>query len=183
MPLSGYSQQCHVTGALRLNGDEVTIDCYEQRASAWSTRSDTRPAPRSGDLATAAGFSDTYASSDRTAFFVGTAGDFTTTAVYDGYLWRDGDLQPIAEGERRVTRSEHGQVAEIALDAVDASGRALQATGSCVNSYRMVMPGFVFWCNGVNWVVDGEAMWGEDHDVPGAGGRAARHFHPADRAT
>jgi hypothetical protein len=40
--VSSYNQIYHVTGGLKLNGDELDIDCYELRGQFWGTRTDRR---------------------------------------------------------------------------------------------------------------------------------------------
>jgi hypothetical protein len=46
---SSYNQIYHVTGGLKLNGDELDIDCYELRGQFWGTRTDRRQVRRPDD--------------------------------------------------------------------------------------------------------------------------------------
>jgi hypothetical protein len=106
-------------------------------------------------------------------------GEEPTTTVHSGYLFRDGELQPIVEGTRTVTRrSDAGTVEAVEVDAVDAVGRTLHAVGSCVNHlYMRSTPSIALWLNGTEWTVGGERMWGQDQDVPG--GRVGRRVRAA----
>ncbi|WP_261574099.1 DUF7064 domain-containing protein [Frankia gtarii] len=177
-PVSGFTQICRVTGTISLNGDDLRVDCHELRAGFWGSRSDFRFPPLLTEPEHRANYSDTYAASARSAFLIGTAGQEPTTTAHSGYLLRDGDLQPIVEGTRTVTRrSSQGVVEELEVDAVDAAGRTLHAVGTCVNHlFMQSTPSIGLWNNATRWTVDGERMWGQDQDVPG--GRPARHPHP-----
>jgi hypothetical protein len=182
-PISGFTQLCRVTGSITLNGDTLAVDCHELRAGFWGGRSDLRFPPLPAPPERPMNYSDTYGASERTAFLVGTAGESPTTSVHSGYLLRDGELHPIVEGSRTVTRrSAQGWVEQLEVDAVDAKGRTLQAVGTCVNHlYMQATPAVALWNNGTEWVVDGERLWGTDQDVPG--GRMATRFRSTDMPT
>jgi hypothetical protein len=174
---TGFNQSCHVTGHIRLNGEGLDIDCYELRGCGWfPPRPDVRPAPRAADPEKVLAGGAAYAASAETAFMVHSVGTLSSTKVMDGYLLRDGRLQSIVEGERIVKSRDanRGSPAELIIDAVDDAGRSLHAVGTCVNRVLMqATPGMVAWACGTNWNVDGEDMWGEDHESPG---RPAGHF-------
>jgi len=175
---TSYFQPSRVTGSVRFRGEEVQVDCYELRGSAWGVRPDVRGRPRPADLAKAVGHADTYAASADTTFFIGTSGDLSTTTFHSGFFMRDRELQRIVEGRRTVRRSDSGHPESIEIEARDATGRSFRALGTCVNQMYIPMPSYVVWSNGVQWDVDGELMWGGDDDVPG--GRPARHLRSAD---
>jgi hypothetical protein len=175
---TSYFQPCQVTGSIGLNGDEVEVDCFELRASAWGVRPDYRPVPRPDDLTKAVGHADTYAASRDTTFFMGSAGDLKTTSCHSGFFMRDGEIARLVEGQRTVCRAESGLPEAIEVAATDAVGRQLRAVGTYVNQMHMPMPSYVLWSSGVQWNVDGEEMWGGDDDVPG--GRTARHVRSAE---
>ncbi len=173
--ISGFYQSTHVTGSIRLNGEDVDIDCYEVIGRAWGPRSDAHPTPRPQDPLKAVGGTDTYAVSPTSAFHVGTFGNLESTKVMAGYLHRDGQVEAVVDGDRSVTRrSERGQPEELTVAGVDAAGRTFEAIGTCVNRVLMqASPSVVCWVSGTQWVVNGEPMWGEDHE---AFGRPARHI-------
>jgi hypothetical protein len=177
---TSYFQPSRVTGTVELNGDELEVDCYELRGSAWDVRPDLRSPPRPDDLTKAVGHADTYGASAGTTFFMGSSGDLSTTSFHSGFFMRDGQIQRIVEGKRSVRRGVAGHPESIEIEARDAVGRTFRAVGTCVNQLYIPMPSYVMWSNGVQWDVDGEAMWGGDDDVPG--GRPARHFRPGDES-
>jgi hypothetical protein len=167
--VTSFNQLCHVTGFIRLNGEELAVDDYELRARAWSIRPDLRRAP----VADGVGIdrrvfaSDTFGASATSAFFVGTFGNGLVTTAHDGHLWRDGNLQPIVEAQRSVlSRSALGYPEGLLVEGVDAIGRAFRAVGTPKNRLFMPGNGFVVWSSGVSWMLDGELMWGKDEDVP-----------------
>jgi hypothetical protein len=180
-PVNGFTQICRVTGSISLNGDDLTVDCHELRAGFWGSRSDLRFPPLSARPEHPMNYSDTYGGSARSAFLVGTAGEEPVTTVHSGYLFRGGELQPIVDGTRTVTRrSDAGVVEAVEVDAVDAAGRTLHAVGSCVNHlYLRSTPSIALWTNGTEWTVDGERVWGQDQDVPG--GRVGRHMRASEK--
>jgi hypothetical protein len=174
---TSYFQPSRVIGSMRLNGDEVQVDCYELRGSAWNVRPDLRSPPRPDDLTRAIGHADTYAASTDTTFFMGSAGNLSTTSFHSGFFMRDGEIQQIVEGRRTVQRNDVGYTESIDVEAQDEAGRSFHAVGTCVNQLYIPMPSYAMWSNGVQWDVDGESMWGGDDDVPG--GRPARRLHPS----
>ena len=175
---TSYFQPSRVTGTVALNGDELPVDCYELRGSAWDVRPDLRSPPRPDDLTQAVGHADTYGASADTTFFMGSSGDLSTTRFHSGFFMRDGEIQRIVEGRRTVQRGVAGHPESIEIEARDATGRTFRAVGKCVNQLFIPMPSYTMWSNGVQWDLDGQAMWGGDDDVPG--GRPAHHFRPSD---
>jgi hypothetical protein len=171
---TSYFQPCHVSGSLEFNGDVIDVDGYELRGSAWGVRPDFRPPPHPDDPTKVVGHADTYAVSGETTFFMGSAGDLATTNAHSGFHMREGEVARIVDGQRMVTRTSSGVPDTIEVHATDALGRHLHAVGTYVNHMYMPMPSYVLWSNGVQWTIDGEALWGGDDDVPG--GRPARHL-------
>jgi hypothetical protein len=168
--LSSYNQLYRVTGVIRLNGDELDVDCCELRGQFWGTRSDARRAARPDLRSEQMGFSDTYAATPKTAFFIGTSGDHRRTEVHSGFLFKDGQLTQIVEGERTVTRSGRGYPMVITVSAMDEDGRRLHVVGRSANRFRLEgvpgIPNVGVWSSLMRWEVDGEIVWGKDDDVP-----------------
>jgi hypothetical protein len=176
--VDGSNQLGRVTGIIRLNGTELSVDCLEFRGRAWTNRSENRFAPFS-DTHEKLNYSDTYAVSPTTAFFVSTMGQPSRTDVLSGYLLRGGEAHSIASGERTVVREpSNGLPEEVIVEGIDDVGRAFRAVGTCVNHLQMAtVPGvpFPFWVCGTSWILDGEPAWGQDQDVPV--GRLGRQFN------
>jgi hypothetical protein len=175
--VDGSNQLGRVTGRIRLNGEESGVDCLQFRGRAWTVRGDSRFAPRQ-DGQEALFYSDTFAATENSAFFVSTMGNLVKTDVLNGYFFSDGEVVPISEGSRVVDRDPaKGYPTRITLEATDQAGRLVHAVGECVNHFRMAtVPGvpFPFWVSGTTWLIDGAPAWGEDQDVPV--GRPGRHF-------
>ena len=94
-----------------------------RRGSAWGVRPDLRPPPQPDDPAKVIGHADTYAVSGETTFFMGSAGDLTTTNAHSGFHMRDGEIARIVDGQRTVTRTSTGAPDTIEVRATDALGR------------------------------------------------------------
>src|ERR1700712_4763849 len=131
-------QPCHVTGSLRLNGEDLAVDCYELRGRGWGSRSDGRWPARPSSQADVMAFSDTYAMSPDISFLVATGGGLSATKVQSGFLFKDGELTAVVSGDRVVSRrSPLGQPEEVLLDLVDEAGRTVHAVGTCVNNQEI----------------------------------------------
>ena len=180
--VEGSNQLGHVSGVVRLNGDELTVDCEEFRGRAWTKRNENRLTPFS-DTDEKLDYSDTFAVSPTTTFFVSTMGKSSKTDVLSGYLLKGGEIHSVVSGKRTVTRDPaSGRPEEVLVEGTDDAGRTFYAVGTCVNHLLMAtVPGvsFPFWVCGTSWIIDGEPGWGEDQDVPV--GRLASGFKDSSR--
>jgi hypothetical protein len=178
--VDGSNQLGRVTGMIRLNSTELSVDCHEFRGRAWTSRSDNRLAPFS-DTDKKLDYSDTYAVSPTTTFFVSTMGEPSRTEILSGYLLSGGEAHAIVSGERTVTRQPaSGRPEEVIVEGTDDAGRTFRAVGTCLNHLLMAtVPGvpFPFWVCGTSWIINGEPGWGQDQDV--SVGRLGRRFDDA----
>jgi hypothetical protein len=168
--VTGYTQLCHVTGLMRLNGDELEIDSYEMRGCGWGPRSDARPSPRPVDPNQAISGAASYGASGNSAFMVHSYGTLDSGQVMDGFLLRDGRYHSVVSGQRTIVKrgAERGYPQEVIVEGVDDAGRSFRAVGTGVNRILMqATPGMISWACGMTWDLDGEQIWGEDHEAPG----------------
>jgi hypothetical protein len=180
--VAGSNQLGRVTGRINFNEEQVAVDCLEFRGRPWSSRPDSRMVLRPDESGTLLCHADSYATSSNSTFFVSSMGNLERTSVLSGYLLREGEMQSISHGERVVERDPlRGCPVRVVVEATDDAGRTMRASGTCVNQLLMAtVPGvpFPLWVCGTNWIVDGEAAWGQDQDVPI--GRPAPPFGPAE---
>jgi len=163
-----YSQPCHVQGTICLNHETLAVDCYELKAGAWGLRSDKRLGPMPDDVPEIFGGGDSYAFSSSVGFFVSGRGTEKATSIHPGhgYFYRDGQVQAIKSGERKVVRrAERGFVEEISIEGADAAGRTFTATGRGVNRGRLALGSWAMWMCGTHWNIDGQSAWGMEHEV------------------
>jgi hypothetical protein len=100
-----------------------------------------------------------------------------------GYLRRDGSLVPIATGTHHVIERSPttGYPIRVVLDGTDADGRTFNAEGFARNSLGWFINPNLYTVNGlIEWSLDGETAFGEDHDNWSAA--SIRAFHRARRS-
>jgi hypothetical protein len=166
-----FDQLGRVTGSLVLHGEAIAIDCLAMRDRTWGPRPEHRP--RQAAYVTAA------ATPDHGFLAVTDVRDGEETIAY-GFLRRDGETVGLASGTRRVERDpHHGWVTEVAIEAVDGTGRGLTAVGQPVSRIIVNRHTFIDINSLVRWDLDGETAWGEDQDMwpvhTFAGAQRARH--------
>jgi len=155
-----FDQACRVTGTLVLAGDEIAVDAPALRDRSWYVRQDRRTLR--------AGY--TYAIVDEDEHLavhsraVPDAAD--ETVVIGGYLVRDGRKADLVAGSRRVERRRRGHPDLLVIEATDAEGREVSASGETFASLAsQSTPGMFAWMSMCHWTVDGRPALGEDHDV------------------
>ncbi len=152
-----FDQIGRVTGHLVVHGERLDVDCFAVRDRTWGPRPEHRPRQ--------AAYVTGVADADH-GFLAVTNGGAGGGPVAYGFLRRDGAVVPLAEGERAVTRDPAtGSVREIRLEATDAEGRALAATGRPVSRIVINRHTFIDINSLIEWTIDGETAWGEDQDM------------------
>ncbi len=130
------------------------------RDRTWGRRPEDRPRPAA--YVTGAG--------DGGAGFLAVTNtrDGTDRVAY-GFVDRGQGQVGLVDGERSVVRSPDGWVDEIRIDAVDADGRSLVATGRSVSRITINRHSFIDINSLIHWRVGGESgeveWWGEDQDM------------------
>lgn len=145
----------HVTGALTLHGETMTVDCFAMRDRSWQI---TRPDAAGRQLwsAESTGGYMTAAADSRTAFF-GTR-----------FVVLDGHLSPVVESEvRRERDPDHGYLRRIVITGRDQDGRELEVIGDAVSRMIVPLPGVeVLSVNSLmNYQINGVQAWGDDQDA------------------
>jgi hypothetical protein len=162
-PASHFDQHGRVTGEIRLLGETIAVDCLAVRDRSWGRRPERLG--RRGRLSYC--FGSVAADHAFLAFCLPPRDrpDSDIEHLSSGYLLRDGWLQRLVSGTRRVVRDRAtGVVQRIELAASDVAGRELVAAGEPVS--RMALPTHALCVNSLlRWEVDGAEGWGEDQDV------------------
>ncbi len=151
-------QPGHVTGRMKLHGEEIAVDCFAMRDRAWGPRRDGRQ-PKVGYA---------YATISATSAFLAVSVQRRDDLdrVTTGFLMRDGVWSRLATGLRDVRRDEQGRPVTIEIDAEDELGRPLQALGAAVSRQVFTAyPSMFCWNSLARWEFEGQECWGEDQDV------------------
>lgn len=163
-----YDQPGRMTGTLRIDGEDIAVDCVAQRDRSWGLR-DIVNNPR-GQMIWAVG--------ERSSFHalavsfrkpeddpvVGTAED-----VIIGYYLRDDAYGNLTLGEGNTIavaeRDAAGRPVTYRIEATDSLGRRLEATGRVRNMFNWQGYSWLttFWSL-VEWELDGETVLGEGQD-------------------
>ena len=161
--LGHFDQPCRVVGELRLRGETLAVDGLGMRDRTWSERREDRRGRGSG-------YTYGHVSADEQFLVMtnveGNQGSFRT-GVFTGYLVRDGVYAPLTDAARRVVERVHGYPVRIELEATDALGRRLEASGTTRNRLADQATSSQFaWMSMTEWhVAGGGVMYGEDQEV------------------
>ena len=168
-----FDQPMHVTGTIRLQGEDIAVDCFAGRDRSWgprplgpdprkppsqrTARSLSRPPEGVGYPFAAASRTDAWLLYTRPTIVDGVVSDDLAT----GYLLRDGIYAHLVEGRRRTwLHRTRRWIERIEVEATDELGRALHAQGELVARHgdETTSSGTGLFC----WDWDGMRGWGED---------------------
>jgi hypothetical protein len=160
---AGRIDQCgRVVGEAVIEGEEYAIDCLSMRDRSWGTRRDDNKDMNIGYYHATL--------SDRDAFLVvanhavseiGASND-ENAPIATGYLMEDGVLRPITEGTATLGRNSQCTPIDCAIQATDAAGRKLRASGSAINWFAFQpYPGMFNWSSLANWQFNSRVCVGE----------------------
>lgn len=157
MFLGHLEQPGHVVGTLEFGGRCLAVDCHSIRDRSWGPRrmpEDLRLGNAHGTAAAEAFF-----------LYVNPTDD-GVERITSGYWLRDGVAAAIVEGVRH-TELRDGLPVAVRVEAVDATGRTLRASGACRNTMASNAGNGVYAVlNLIGWEVEGGGVcWGENHDV------------------
>ncbi len=154
-----FDQLCRVTGSVTASGERIDVNCLAIRDRSWYVRDDAKSMQ--------AGYQ--YGVVDEGHHFLAftkPVGEEQASPVNGGYLVRDGEKAALVDGTRTVVSRRRGHPDEVTLEATDALGRTLSAQGRVTASMAsQSTPGMFAWMSIADWVIDGRAGHGEDHDV------------------
>ena len=147
-------QPGRMTGAIRLDGRVIPIDCFSMR--------DTSYGPRDYEsLATGGYFWGIAADSSFHAIAMGEADQ----RVIGGFIWKDGELSSLASGTRRITEFGRHGPRRVLFEATDKLGRTITATGEIDEG--LVFTGYtdhtVVWSL-TRWDWSGVEHWGDNQE-------------------
>ncbi len=150
-------QPCHVTGTLRLRGENICVDGFDMRDRSWHVRDDARTTRASYSYAIASG---------RDMFLAGGFQVGASSTIVAGFLVRDGEKAALVSGTRHILESEAGYPTRVRVDAKDALGRDIEAEGRCTSRLaNQATPGMFAWMSLTDWKFSGHTASGCDQDV------------------
>lgn len=154
--LGHFDQFGRIHGEIVLHGERIPIDCLSMRDRSWGPRPEHRP--RRTSYVT--GICDAGH-----GFLALSNPDAPGDPIAHGFLLRDGNVQPWANGHRHVVAcSRHGWTQEIHITATDVTGRVLRAHGRPASRVVINRHSFIDVNSLVRWDIDGREGWGEDQD-------------------
>ncbi len=170
-----FDQATRATGTIVLDGETIAVDCVGFRDRSWGVRS------QFGSKVMGPADYASYSwgvGPDNDGFF-SMCGDFGSGAQnVHGYLRRDSQLSPIAQGTHRVVERSDltGYPVRMVVEGTDGLGRTFTAEGRARNSLGWFINPNLYTVNGlIEWSIDGSTAFGEDHDNWSAA--SIRKFH------
>jgi len=166
-----FDQPGHVHGRIRLDGEDIAVDCLAGRDRSWGPRP-LGPDPRRSKAQTGArrarppraqtGVGYALASASRAESFLAYSvpSEDGSDDVSAGFLLRNGEYAPLVRGRREVAFDPFTRwIRAIHLEARDELGRDLIADGELVARHGEVGPsGTGLFC----WRWHDLVGWGED---------------------
>jgi hypothetical protein len=150
-------QPGRVTGRMVLRGETFDVDCIAMRDRSWGIRAPRRQ-PKLGYCHATAG--------PNSSFLTISLERRGHDGIVTGYLMRDGQWSLITEGIRNVERDAMGRPAVVRVEAIDATGRSLEAVGHTVSRQVFTAhPDMFCWNSLARWQYDDQIAWGEDQDI------------------
>ncbi len=149
-------QHGHVTGTLRLGEETWSVCCGSIRDRSWGPRVVRR------DLR----LGNAHGTTEVESFFAYLLLDEDgTMRITGGMLHRAGVSAPLVDGTR-TTEWDGQWPVRVQIEATDADGRELAASGTCRNRRAVVAnPDLYAVLNLVEWSTRDGMLWGENHDV------------------
>jgi hypothetical protein len=149
-------QPCRFTGQVTLHGLRHEVSGLDMRDRSWG--------PRPDDRSTRGSYSYAIASAGD-AFLAFTFRVGAEDRVTAGFLLRDGQRAALVGGRREVSRSPAGWPTRVQLEAEDALGRRLHATGTTRSRLaHQASPGLFAWMSFTRWDFAG-GCHGQDQDI------------------
>jgi hypothetical protein len=157
-----FDQPCRVVGHVVVRHRRVAIDTVGMRDRTWSVR----PEDRRTATAYTYGHADAHEQFLLLTRLDGNTGSIVG-GVFTGYLVRDGVHAGLVHAARRVVERRDGYPTRIEVEATDALGRRLEATGTARNRLANQANTSQFaWMTMTSWTVNGSgSLIGEDQEV------------------
>ncbi len=158
-------QPGRITGTIRLDGEDIPVDCYGLRDRSWGRRGGfgKNIIKHGGHNA---GYCYGTASPDQAFHLLAFDKGNGRCEVVHGYNVADGRFAKLTGGVREVReRDEAGNPVRVHVSATDELGRELEIDGRCVNAFGLLLNPNI-WCINclTEWSWNGVRAWGEDHD-------------------
>ena len=159
---AGRIDQCgHVTGELSVGGQRYAVDCLSMRDRSWGIRRNDNHDLHIGYFHATA--------TDQDAFLAvtnhvsgGMEPNDATAPVVSGYLMLGGEIHPLRAGTANLVRDAEGMPVACHIEAVDAKGRPLRASGSAINWFAFEpYSGLFNWSSLAEWRFNAHTCMGE----------------------
>jgi len=157
-----FEQPGRIRGSVELDGETFAVDCFSIR--------DGSHGPRFLETVTPGGYA--WSTADENTGWHIMAKDENNcrdTVAMGGYILRDGSMAPIVKGVRRVLERVGPRPERLEIEAEDALGRTLHATGTAQTPAEfMLFPDRGQWWTLFRWDYDGfVGAVGEDQEYYG----------------
>lgn len=157
-----FEQPGRIAGTIELDGERYDVDCFSIR--------DGGHGPRSLEAAEPGGY--TWSTADERNgwhMLAPGSGKSHTASAIGGYILRDGEMSPLAEGTRTVLERDGPRPTRIEIKARDRLGRELHAIGrEQTPAEFMLFPDRGQWWTLYQWDYDGfTGAVGEDQEYYG----------------
>jgi hypothetical protein len=159
---AGRIDQCgRVVGDITIAGKKYPVDCLSMRDRSWGARRDDNKDMNIGYCHATA--------TDRDAFLAvsnhaaqGPMSNDDSAPIVSGYLMQEGELHPLTKGTATLKRNAAGTPTGFELQATDAAGRTLEASGTAMNWFAFQpYPGMFNWSSLANWRFNSHSCIGE----------------------
>jgi|TARA_R100000501_G_scaffold10060_2_gene19886 hypothetical protein len=148
------------TGWVRIGDETLEVDCHCLRDRSWGPRTDDNYDMHIGYYHATASAEDAF------LMVTHASPDADNSALISGYLIRNGQHSPLAEGKARVARNDDHSPATCTIEAKDELGRELRAEGNGINRAGLqLQPGMFNWSSLAEWRFDGCTAYGELQDT------------------
>lgn len=159
-------QPGRITGTMRLDGEDIAIDCLGFHDRSWGRRLEfgQKNIKAGGHQL---GYSYASVSADHAFHALTYDKGHGIAEINHGYYIRDGRFAKLRKGQRDVLERDPatGYPTRIQIIGIDESGREFQADGRCVNAFALLLNPNIWTVNClVEWTFDDVTVFGEDHD-------------------
>jgi hypothetical protein len=160
---AGRIDQCgRVVGRVTIGSEEYAVDCLSMRDRSWGTRRDDNKDMNIGYYHATATQEDAFLVVANHAAAAVAASNDVNAPIVTGYLMEGGELHPLTKGTATLKRNSQCTPVECEIQATDATGRVLRASGSALNWFAFQpYPGMFNWSSLADWRFNSHSCNGE----------------------
>lgn len=159
---AGRIDQCgKVTGEVTIGSERIAVDCLSMRDRSWGTRRNDNLEMNIGYFHATASETDAFLAVSNHAAPTPHSND-ENAPIVTGYLMQDGIIHPLTKGTATFRRKPDGAPNGCNLEATDAAGRTLRASGQAMNAFAFQpFSGMFNWSSLATWQFNAQTCVGE----------------------